>query len=354
MVSTTVTGIDFVAALMVRPGKNATAGALQRKVKGSSVDLSAGLLSFLEPVFARGQAFQNDIQFVPTNGRQNEVRDSLLTLCLDTSKREEAAKGLAKRLSAAMDGRMKPVLLLVAVGQINGTYQILLLTLHETKTIFPKEQAGGKFELSISESFSEEASFFKATMFEGHPSGGGFWQGKVVDKQVRQRITDVSKYWLDEFLTARHIPTDARATKEIILAYEKTLKEEKSPAARSNITAGLASLKSQIGKRIKVADSISKYLPAAEARKVEANLKLAPDELRRDFTLDGDTFDEEISFKTLAIDNEFLLTGPFHKFDERVMRKEVGDKKVEVSIIGRELTEGISRRKRGRKIDNKD
>ncbi len=242
---------ERVWAYAVRPGAGDAGHDLG--IVGGPIDESARLRAALEIAAERArQGDWTDVVFKvewieDDNGRRRScrTRDELMRLAFGITRAQDAAAAyLAARLSAAMDGRSQPHLLVV-VGGIDGATADGRATLWT----FPRDDAL-RFDPSthptveiLENVFSQTSRLRKAAKFTGQPHDGSFLDGQVLDFQTGRNSIDVANYWVDRFLECSLAVTSIQGTENVAAAIRKVNALLVAPADREQLNIAVLALR---------------------------------------------------------------------------------------------------------------
>jgi len=71
--------------------------------------------------------------------------------------------------------------------------------------------------------FMKSAHSYKAALYQDESFNTGFWQGRVVDRQVADPVVRVSEYWIKGFLDSDFRTTPAAGTRRLPVGAERRL-----------------------------------------------------------------------------------------------------------------------------------
>ncbi|NVM23847.1 MAG: hypothetical protein HWN68_18965 [Desulfobacterales bacterium] len=337
----------FCAGYIVWPCKGLEPDAVQDRVAGSPINVDTIPTSFFLPLFAESaERCPIDIGFALEGEKQeNTVRNLVRSIAFDEpTKKAHAAQELAYRLACATTRRSPLGLFVVLAGQANEHTRVLLWKFPADESLQARISAGGITIRLIQDAFSRKSTYFKAAMFEGTPARTTFWRGKIEDKQAKHRVTEAADFWIADFLSAKPALTDARGTRLLARALRETVKQTKSVEIKEDLVAAAVAIKSQVDRNISLDEFASSYLPK-DARPIFIEKAGGPALADAIFRIDRATLERELRFKSIVLDNLFIIKGPLDRFDD-VVDVEPTDQEgvVEVSLRGTITSQAVQTR----------
>jgi hypothetical protein len=338
--------LSFCAGYIVAPCKRLGPDAIRDRVRGATVSLDSEIASYFLPLFVSSEGYPIDITFAPHDGEQrNDVRTLVRSIAFnDADSRSLATLELAKRLALATDERSKTGLFIVLSGLSGESSRVLLWKFPSDESLQATFRDEGLTIRLIQDAFSKQSKYFKAAMFEGTLASTSFWKGKVEDKQAKQRVKEVSDFWVIAFLAARPALTDVRGTKILARALRATIREADLEEKESLIASAIV-IRSQPDRHISLAEFADNYL-SEDIRPVFLKEVGEPEVAKAIFRIHRDTLESELGVKTIVLDNLFSVRGPLERFDDVVSVEPVEeDGIVEVSLRGRITSEKVGTRR---------
>lgn len=330
--------LSFCAGYVVPSCKNLEPKVIQENVKGSPINVNSLPIEYFHSLFADSdKKCPIDILFVSENStQQNAVRDLIRSIAVDTlDKKAKAAHELAYRLARATDKRSPSGLFIIIAGSANGLTRVVLWKFPSDESLQAKMSSEGLIIRLIKNAFSRKSHYFKAAMFEGTPATTAFWKGKVEDNQAKQRVPEASEFWIADFLKAQSALTDSRGTKILARTVQKIIKQKNLPMeTKEAVVAAATVLKSQGDSDISMR-VFADYLPEV-LRSTFIKAAGGPEIADTTFKIDPITLENELKFKSIFLDNLFMVRGPLDKFDKVVKIKSTEHKDiVEISLRGK-------------------
>lgn len=337
----------FCAGYIVQPSKGLEPDGVRDRVAGSPIDIATIPISFFLPLFTESAAkCQIDISFVPEDGKQENVVRSLVRALAfdDLAQKVLAAQALAYRLACTTTRRSPPGLLVVLAGQRQKQTRVLLGKFPANESLQASIFASGITIRLLQDVFASKSTYFKAAMFEGTLASTTFWRGKVEDKQAKQRVTEAADFWVVDFLAARPELTPARGTRLLARGLREAIKQAPSVETKEALAAAAQVIKSQVDRDLSLHDFANNYLPE-EARQTFVKAAGSPAIADTSFRIDVTTLEREFRYKSILLDNAFVIKGPLEQFDN-VVKVQNTDQEgvVEVSLRGRITSQTVQTR----------
>lgn len=334
--------LTFAAAYVVDPGRGCTVEEVEQRIRGSRTEIEAFPMEFFRPLFEQNlDSWPIDVLFTTQDGNQeNAVRTQIRRLAFPSDREEAtaAAKDLAGRLCRATRKNSKQGLLVILVGQLgneNAWKARIVLWKFPSDISLQADLSADVIGLQVREAFSAGSTFAKAAMFEGTPAETSFWTGYVEDKQTKQSPVEVRKFWVEEFLGAELSMTGVRGTQLLSRTLRAlTRQSDLSSDAKERVIASAVLAKNLVRQVISFQDFADSYLPPEVGDSFIQAIG-GPRVARMAFEVDGDVLDRETGYKTLSLENGFMIRGPLSQFDDVVKVTPTSDDgSVTISIQG--------------------
>ncbi len=183
--------------------------------------------------------------------------------------------------------------------------------------------------------FLKNKASYKAVEYRDESLVGGFWSGRAIDKQIGSHSTDISNYWIKDFLASRPTVTPAAGTRRLAFALRDAL-EKVSGEEKKEISAA-AILADNLGDEYITITDFPDRFGLSERSKFEIIDAVSTNEMANErFQFDAVEFRKIIRFRSVELSNGALLTAPATEFDV-VFRQETID---EIKNFVRFETEG--------------
>jgi hypothetical protein len=182
----------------------------------------------------------------------------------------------------------------------------------------------------------KSATSYKAVAYQDDSLISGFWLGRAIDKQINSRVTEVSNYWVFDFLESGFQITPASGTRRLALAIREAARKAQDITVKSEITAA-ATLAAGFGGRRTSIRGFVQHLglspPAASA--IVSELK-APSVADEQFQFDAGEFKSQVGYRSIELNNGGVLTAESEDFDQVFHRENLDEEgqRVRFSTVG--------------------
>lgn len=281
---------------------------------------------------------------VDPNTRTCPVRDAVMSFAHGNGPQaKSSADELARRLSASMDKRSDPALLIAAaIDGGNGSRDTFLW-------IFPRDEAfrfrpGTKGVPSIdflNEVFSKNSKLRKAAIFLGANNRSGFLTGKVYDAQARWRSRGAADFWVTTFLECQQAIKAQSGTRMLADALKAAHKKAKTPAARAQLYSAMTGVLTSPTTRWSL-DSFAKHYLNDEALDIFNEVTSSHNAHNTTFTFHKDTYEKRIGIRVFHLDSGVVVHSPFDQVGETVKLsgKEMNKLTCTGTIVGERVKAG--------------
>lgn len=338
----------FGAGYIVPPCQGLDVEETEANIVGSHFELETFPAEYFLPIFSKqADEYPIEIGFSPQNGEQeNEVRRLVRTIALAAHEEKAAAsKNLAVFLAQATTRRSKkPGLLVALAGRKENNHRVVLWKFPADESIQAHVSDGGIVIRLIQDAFSGNSTYLKVAMFEGTAAATSFWRGRIEDRQTKSRIREMADFWVINFLRSRPAMTDTRGTRLLAKALRSVVNRMEDVESQQALVDAANVIQGQTGRNISLDDFAQTYLPPV-IRPAFIRAVGGPEMTREIFRLDRETLERELKYKSIALDNQFVIRGPLEQFDDVVQIKETAEEDVvELTLTGRITSQVIKTR----------
>lgn len=310
--------IHTVHTFVVHPRKNEEAGA---RVNGASLKLDGKMFDLLNTIYGRSEdECDIDITFLPApdGAQQNDCRD----LIVEYLGRPTLANGraIAAMLEKSTDFRSGLGLLFLLAGREGRDHRIIISRFPTDNAIYVDENQRDFTVEFLERVFMKNKASYKAVLYQHASLHAGFWNGRVVDKQLNNPSGDASNYWIAEFLASESTVTPARGTRWLAVALRDAVKHSEF-AIKQEITAAATLAPGLAGQVLSIAEFADRFRLSDAARAAIVKELKSPRMAQQRFQFDLAEFRSLVAFKAVALNNGVTLTAPSESFDD-VVRKE--------------------------------
>jgi hypothetical protein len=337
--------IEQIHTYLVHPSRQSEDA---HQIGGTPVNLSGKLFELLNNIYIKSdKECEIDISFNRSaDGKQrNECRDIILEYLGGPT----LARGrrIAERLERVTDQRSGLGLLFLILGKENLRHKIVISRFPADSAILAEEDKRNLSVEFLERVFMKSATAYKAAMYQDTSLQSGFWLGQAVDRQINNSVTQLSNYWISQFLDSDFRTTAAAGTRRLAIALRNAAKKVTDVAVKSEIAAAVTLARSLTGKRITIRDFEEQFGLSEIARQAIVDEIKAPGLVDERFQFDFEEFTAQVAYRSVELDTGGMLTAESSQFDQ-VFHREMLDttkEKVRFSTEGRIVSEKLGRAK---------
>jgi hypothetical protein len=280
----------------------------------SELALDGKLFGMLKEVYDGSPKECNiDIAF-RTDDQSHEVRQLILDFI---SKKDATSAGrIAHRLAAKTTRRSQLGLFFVIHGQDNKKDIVLLSRFPTDQAILADDGSGNLSVEFLEKVFVKKWSSYKGAFFIDTVGNSGFWEGRVVDRQINAPTGEASKYWVDDFLDAYFLTTSALGSRRFAAAISDASKGA-SISAKQELNSLIPFLKQFDNKAVSPSEILDKIGVSDDARDRIAR-HLPSNTYDQTFKFSFDSLRNNLTFRTVVLDNGVSLTADSADFQDLV------------------------------------
>ena len=333
--------IEHIHTYLVHPGKGSEAAP---QISGKAVPLDGKIFALLDEIYSRSQNECNiDISFNHSaDGRQqNSCRD----LIVDYLGRPNLARGrrIAERLEKVTTHRSGLGLLFLIAGKESRDHKLVISRFPTDIAILAEEDQRTLNVEFLERVFMKSARAYKAAAYQDSSLTSGFWVGGAVDKQINNPETQLSKYWINEFLDSDFSTTSAAGTRRLAVALRSAAKNADDVAVKHEITSAVTLATNLEGRSLSIRDFGQRLHLSEAAKQAIANEIREPRLAEERSRFDLAEFSKHVAYRSIELDSGAMLTADFADF-ARVFRQEVIDEveqKMRFSTEGKVVNEKL-------------
>ncbi len=335
--------ITHIHSYLVHPAKGEEPPAMG----GTAVDLSGKMFDLLKGIYDRSEdECSIDISFnhSPSGAQQNECHDMLLAYVNGPTL--VRGRRIAKRLASFTTHRSHLGLLFLIVGDEGLGNKAIISRFPADSGILAEEQSEALSISFLERIFMKSAKSYKAVLYKRNSTTGGFWTGKAVDKQLNNPETELSGYWITEFLDSDFRTTSAAGSRRLAIAMRDAARDIDDISIKSEIVAAASLVAGFNGQRLSINDFVTRIRLSPAAKRAVFS-KLKGDTRNESFQLNAAEFSRLAAYRTVELSSGGLLTAETASF-ENVFQKEVVNEReqiVKYSAEGRVVSEKIGKSK---------
>lgn len=276
--------------------------------------------------------------------QQNNCHDLLLTYVNGPT----LVRGcrIAKRLARFTTHRSHLGLLFLIVGAEGVGNKVIISRFPADSGILAEEQSEALSISFLERIFMKSAKSYKAVLYKRNSSTGGLWTGKAVDKQLNNPETELSGYWITEFLDSDFRTTSAAGSRRLAIAIRDAAKAVGDIAVKSEIIAAANLVTGFNGQRLSISDFVNR-VRLSQAAKSAVFAQLKGNVQNEKFQLDTVEFNRLTAYRTVELSTGGLLTAETGSFDS-VFQKEIINQRaqtVKYSTEGKVVSDKIGNSK---------
>lgn len=337
--------IQNIQAFLVYPKKGEDE---PRPPRGTEVPLEGEVYPLLLDIWEKSDhECKVDITFKPDeDGEQNNVCRSLITDYLEDFSIFNARR-IAQRLEHYTDRRSGKGLLFLINGREGRDHKLVISRFPADNAIHVNERPGALSVRFLRDVFLRNMHAYKAVLYRDRSIEGGFWSGRAIDKQLERVVSDLSRYWIKEFLLSDLSATSAAGTRQLAKALRDALKGAPL-SVKQELTAAATLAEGLGGSRISINEFGEHFNLSPEAMTIlstaAGNARVAGEM----FEFDIDEFRSIVAFRAVALSNGATLSAPAEKFDEVFTQEPVdeprargGRRRVRFSTVAEILDEKL-------------
>jgi hypothetical protein len=316
--------IQHIHTYLVHPGKGS---ANAPAIGGTSVAVSGKLFRLLENIYSKSDSECDiDISFnSAADGSQNNPCRTLFTTYV-AGPTLIRGRRIAERLFSMTDRRSGLGLLFLIVGKEGNDHKFVISRFPTDSAILAEENQTNLTVEFLERVFMKSATSYKAAVYQHASLQSGFWLGSAVDKQINSRTSELSDYWILDFLDSDFRITPAAGTRRFGAAMRNAARNCNDLAVKSEIAAAVTLAGALAGRRVSINDVADQFGLSTEARTaIIAELK-NPASANEQFQFDMSEFSSQVAYRSVELDNGGVLTAESAEF-EKVFDRQVLDKK---------------------------
>jgi hypothetical protein len=208
--------IEHINTYLVHAGKGADDSPL---IGGTSVKLEGLLFKLLQEIYSRSNdECDIDISFNPRpdGTQQNPCRDLIANYMGDPTL--PRGRLIAERLEKVTTRRSGLGLLFLITGKEGRDHKVVISRFPADSAILAEEDQRALSVAFLERVFMKRATAYKAVAYQDSSLKNGLWLGRAVDKQINNRVAQLSNYWITEFLDSDLRTTAAAGTRRLAIA----------------------------------------------------------------------------------------------------------------------------------------
>lgn len=334
--------IQHLQTFLVYPNKGI---AEPRPISGTDVPLEGEVFKLLQDVYTKSERECSiDIAFnQPVDGAaENPCRSLLLAYARAPS--VETGLPLATRLGGFSTKRSALGLLFLATGMVGPRRKIVIARFAANSGILADENREALSVEFVERVFLRSVGSYKAVLYQDPVTNQGFWTAKAVDRQINSSETEVSRYWITEFLDSDFKTTSATGTRVLAVAMRNAAKVSDNLDIKKEITAA-ATLGAGLNDQVMTANDFITRLGLSQAARTAITGQMRHQGLLNEqFRFSAEEFNRQLPYKSIELHSGAILTAAATDFDEVFAHGEPNDEgEVTYSATGRVVSEKLEK-----------
>ncbi|MEM8771771.1 MAG: hypothetical protein AAGD92_08995 [Pseudomonadota bacterium] len=275
---------------------------------------------------------------------KNDFRDLLINYIKKPTL--AAARKIATRLESVTTNRSSQGLLFLASGKKASSHKVVVARFPAEEGI-RANQGKGKLTLEfLEEVFLKSHRTYKSALFVDSSLTGGFWSGWAVDKQLNSQDTEMSNYWITDFLAGDFKNTAAAGSKMLATALREASKIAENIEVQNEIASAATLAKKLAGKMTSVNQFAKEFGLSDTALALIRKQFPKPSQLDVSFQLDISEFQRHAPRRTMRFNNGASVSADTEVFDKVFEVEELNDLgKVRVTAEGVVQNQKLSKSK---------
>lgn len=334
--------IENLQTYLVYPNK----GAVEpRLISGTDVPLDGEVFKLLSDVYSKSERECSiDIAFnQPADGvGPNPCR----ALLLDYARTPSVATGLplATRLAAHSTKRSALGLLFLATGLVGQQRKIVIARFAANSGILADENREALSVEFVERVFLRSVGSYKAVLYQDTVTEHGFWMAKAVDRQINSSETEVSRYWIADFLDSDFKTTSATGTRVLAVAMRNAAKTTEDLEIKKEITAA-ATLGPGLNDQVMTANDFIARLGLSQPSREAITAQMRHQGLLNEqFRFSAEEFNRQLPYKSVELHSGAILTAAATEFDQVFAHSEpTADGQVTYTATGRVVSEKLEK-----------
>ncbi|WP_151343763.1 hypothetical protein [Rhizobium leguminosarum] len=312
--------IEYLQTYLVYPNKGV---AEPRLISGTDVPLEGEVFTLLNDVYLKSERECSiDIAFnQPADGVvSNPCRALFARLRAGAFRRHWASSSHPPCGSfyAAVGAWSS----LLATGMVGAQRKIVIARFAANSGILADENREALSVQFVERVFLKSVGSYKAVLYQDLVTEHGFWIAKAVDRQINSSETEVSRYWITDFLDSDFKTTSATGTRVLAVAMRNAAKATENLDIKKEITAA-ATLGAGLNNQVMTAnDFIARLGLSHRSREAITGQMRHQGLLNEQFRFSAEEFNRQLPYKSVELHNGAILTAAATEFDQVFARSE--------------------------------
>lgn len=315
------------------------------QISGTEVPLEGDVFKLLQDVYSKSdRECRVDISFnrAADGGQQNDCRDLLMAYANNPT--IDMGLPLANRLGGHTTKRSALGLLFLATGMVGAQRKILIARFAANSGILADEDREALSIQFIERVFLRSIHSYKAVVYQDELSAAAYWAGKAIDRQINSRETEVSRYWISDFLASDLRTTAAQGTRVLAIAMRTAARKSQSLDVKKEISAAAALGGNLNGQVTTAGEFLNRFGLSPQSRgEIVAQMRNEVI-LNEQFRFSAEEFNRQLPYRTVELDTGAILTAAAADFDELFQHGEPDEAgRVTYSTTGRVISQKLEK-----------
>ncbi len=335
--------IEKIHSYLVHPGNSDDRAKV---IKGANITSANGgrLWDMLLGVYENSdEECKIEIIFSPTDdGKQ---KNPMLDLVHEYAKAPTMIKGrsIAGRLQKATTGKSGLGLLFLIVGKQSGVRKVVISRFPADTGVVAEEHGQDLSVSYIEKVFMKSAKSYKAVAYSGK-NKSEFWKGTAVDKQINNKASALSDYWIGGFLLSDLRSTGPAGTRRLAIALKAATISADSLEVKEELTAA-CKLASNHNGVVLSASSFCKKMGFSSDAKTELKKAMGGDHLfTQRFRFTVSEFRKYVTLKSVELSNGAILMANADNFEDVFLKEQLSNERVRYSTEGKIEAQKLSKK----------
>ncbi len=314
-------------------------------ISGTDVPLEGEVFKLLEDVYIKSER-ECSIDIAFNQPADDRISNPCRALLLAYARAPSVATGLplATRLAAHSTRRSALGLLFLATGMAGLQRKIIIARFAANSGILADENREALSVEFVERVFLRSVGSYKAVLYKDTVTDHGFWMAKAVDRQINSSETEVSRYWITDFLDSDFKTTSATGTRVLAVAMRNAAKATENLNIKKEITAA-ATLGAGLNEQVMTAnDFIARLGLSQPAREAITGQMRHQGLLNEQFRFSAEEFNRQLPYKSVELNSGAILTAAAADFDQVFAHGEPNDEgHVTYSATGKVVSEKLEK-----------
>ncbi len=329
--------IVSIHSFLVRPAKGLND---TDEIRGSELVLKGKTYRMLNEIF-QDAPNECDIEIMLKADNDEEQKSSVKDLLTDFTSSRTLKSGvkIARKLQDNTTKRSGLGLFFLMVGKVKNRTRLVLARFPAESGILADESDHGLQIEFVERVFMPSTRHYKSAVFEGTNETMHFWEGKVVDKQVNDKVAN---YWMKSFLNADLRSTDARGSRRLAKAIRSVFNDDNTPAIVREELSSALKLSKGLDDLVLSASSFLDKMYVGKETKSAVLQKMDKNIIEEKFRYLNEEVQSIIRFRSIELDNGAFLSAEAGSF-EKVFNIEKSKEGKKYSTSGKVVIQKIKK-----------